>query len=363
MTTVAFLGPPADGSDGIGTYTGELINAFSEDVTTRHVSFPPATTNPLPLLKAAVRAVIFDSDVVHVQHEYALFGPVSLFSWPVLAVLYCSCVLTNTKLVLTMHSAWNRDTVAGEPLACIKQWYIWANNWFLVMIADHLVFLSENCCTAFRETVTLSSYSIIPHGVKAEERRSLTPAAAKAEFGYDPDTPLVVEPGYVREQKGTHVFIKIAQTLPEVEFLVAGGAQVQQAETYLKALKKRAGPNVSFTGHLSEDRFHAAFIAADVVCLPYVQMTQSGIFNWCATYETPVAAAAHDYFTRLSAEWNCVSCFDISDEEEITTTLEQLLTDSTRRERLAENLATYRDANSFRAVAAQHKELYETDQG
>lgn len=358
MVDVTVVAPPDDGSDGIGTYTGDLVGSFSEEVSTNYVSVPAGSTDPRPYLSAAIRAGRSGADVIHVQHEYALFGPNSLYSWPFFVVLSILARIDGVPLVITLHSAWNDETVAGESLAWLKRLYVRANNELIAAVGTHLVFLSENCLDSYFQSVPLEDYSVFRHGVRVGATRDIDRAEAKTDFGYDPDDFVVVEPGYVREQKGIHVFVDVAERFPEVEFLVAGGPQDEAAATYAEELRERAPRNVQFTGHLPDERFHAAFVAADLACLPYLRMTQSGIFNWCVAYGVPVAASDHDYFTRLAAEWDCVDSFDPTDVDNVAETVGTLIESSERRATLAKGLAAFREANSFSSVAAEHLSLY-----
>lgn len=358
MTNVTMVAPPDDGTDGIGTYAGDLVSSFPDGVGVEYVSFPAGETSPLPLLAAAVRAGRSCTDVVHVQHEYALFGPISAFSWPFFVVLFLLARLRGTPLVVTLHSAWNADTVAGEPLERFKRLYVLANNLLLATVADRIVFLSQNSRDDFLDSVSLVQYELFPHGVKMTETPEIAPEDAKAAFGYDPDDVLVVEPGYVREQKGTHVFVDAAERLGDVEILVAGGAQSPSEEAYVRELRDRAPGNVQFTGHLDEELFHAAFVAADLVCLPYLRMTQSGIFNWCASHGVPVAASDHEYFVRIAEEWDCVATFGTGDPADLARVVGHLLSSDDRRAELAANMESFREANSFEEIGAEHVELY-----
>ena len=358
MVDVTLVAPPDDGSDGIGTYTGDLIDSYPETVGTQYVTVPVGDRNPLPYLSAALRAGRGDTDVIHVQHEYAIFGPNSIYSWPFLLLVVLLGRLRGIEVVLTLHSAWNAETVRGESLEPLKRLYVWANNRMLVAVASTLVFLSENCREAFRESVACENYEGFRHGVKTDAVHDIDPDEAKETFGYDPDEFLIVEPGYVREQKGVHRFVDAAEQCPDLTFLVAGGPQDEASETYASDLRDRAPSNVQFTGRLGEERFHAAFVAADVVFLPYLRMTQSGIFNWCMAYGTPVAASDHDYFERLAERWGCVELFDPDDVNDIVDTLQHLVTSDERRDELTRRAKAFADEHSFTAMGDRHAALY-----
>lgn len=358
MADVAMVAPPDDGTDGIGTYAGDLVSSFPDCVEVDYVSFPAGETSPLPILAAAVRAGRSCATVVHVQHEYALFGPNSAYSWPFFVLLFVLTRLRGTPVVVTLHSAWNADTVAGKPLERLKRLYVMANNLLLATVADRVVFLSKNSRDDFLDSVSHDRYKLFAHGVKTTETPEISPGDAKAAFGYDPEDLLVVEPGYVREQKGTHVLVDAAERLGDVEILVAGGPQSASEEAYVRELRNRAPRNVRFTGHLDEDQFHSAFVAADLVCLPYLRMTQSGIFNWCASHGVPVAASDHEYFVRIAEEWDCVVTFETGNPADLAAVVGQLLSAEDRQAELTANMESFREANSFEDVAAEHVEFY-----
>jgi len=361
MVSVTFVTTPDDGSCGIGTYTGDLVDSFPEDVDTRRLVFPSGELDPMPVLRAAVAAGLTDDDVVHVQHEYGLFGPMSLLSWPFFAVLSLLAALRGVPVVVTAHSAWYPRMVEESGfVGALKRLYIRLNNGLLVAGASRLVFLSENCQAEFHESVVPRCDTVLPHGVRVGEVREVDEAEAKATFGYDPDDVVVTEPGYLREQKGNHVFVDIARRLPEYEFLLAGGSQSgDEADPYRLRLQREAPENVRVTGVLPDEEFHAAFAATDLVVLPYIEMTQSGVFNWCAAYELPVAASDHERFRRLHEEWDCVALFDVDDVEAAGERVQGLLEDDAERERLSCAIADYREANDFRSVARDHVDIYE----
>ena len=94
---------------------------------------------------------------------------------------------------------------------------------------------------------------------------SQTQAAARAEIGVEPDTPLVVYAGSLLPWKGVEVLVDAARLLPDVQVVVAGGSELEVA-----ALRERGKgcPNLRLDGHQPPTRVPSYVQAADVFCVP-----------------------------------------------------------------------------------------------
>jgi glycosyltransferase involved in cell wall biosynthesis len=356
MVKVTMVTTPDDGSCGIGTYAGNLMRAFPSSVDVSTELFERDDRDPLAFLRLAIRAGTSDSDVVHVQHEYGFFGPKSLYSWFFFPLLWLSTRLSGARLVVTMHSAWNSRTI-DPPLVALKRVYVAANNRLLAATADELVFLSEACKDDFRLSVPLDHYRVFPFGVQSDTI-DIGENEAKRTFGYDPDDTVIVELGFIRPEKGNEEFVELARRLPEYSFMLAGGPP-DGGEEYYRSVTADVPENLTVTGRLDDDEFDAAIVAADLAVLPYKQMSQSEVFNYCVAYGCPVAGSDRPYFRRLADEYGCVELFDPDDVTDIRQTVEELLADESRRAELASAMATFRENVSFEAVGRRHEELYE----
>lgn len=359
MTNVIVVSTPDDGTCGIGTYTGSLAAALPGAVDPRPVHIELGAVDPVEYLRAAARVATADGSVVHVQHEYGIFGPKSIMSWLFFPLLFVVSRVRGLPVVLTAHSVWNRETI-GPPLEPLKRVYVWLNNRMLALVAHHIVFLSEATHEKFRASVPggYCRTEVIPHGVQVRTM-DLARTEAKEHFGFDEDDTVIVEPGYVRPEKGTDRFVSLADHLPEHEFLVAGGGQEGYTE-FASRVAEEASENVTVTGQLSDELFHAAFVAADVVVLPYRTVSQSGVFNWCAAYERPVVASDLSYFRRLRSEWGCVQLCDPEDVDAMATRVSELLADPDSRERIVEGMVEFRESHSMERVAERHRTLYQS---
>jgi glycosyltransferase involved in cell wall biosynthesis len=359
---VSMVATPGDGSCGIGTYARDLQNAFKQ-IRTEHVDIDQDQRTVGRILSLAVRAMMSDSDVVHIQHEYGLFrrkgspypGVMGLVLFPALVLLN---LLQRKTLIVTLHSVINPEP--GEKPRRIR-YYLYIMHGLIARSADHLIFLSEECQRDFRRDISLrdDAYSVLPHGVNVSDASDKSQAEAKTQFGFDPDDTVVVIPGFVRPPKGHDIFVEVASQLPQYEFFIAGGARPKGEDAdFARKIAETADSNVTISGVLDDDVFPTALNAADLAFLPYRVVTQSGTFNWCVAHELPVLASDVPYFERIRHRWGNVETIDIGDRDEIVDRIQELLDSPERLSKLQRNSRRYKRANSFENIAALHRQIY-----
>lgn len=344
---VVFVAPPPE-EGGIGKYAEGLRREFRDDVQLSRLDL----TEGMSLserTRLVWRAGTADTDVVHVQFEYAFFNPKLLFAWLFFPLVFALTRFSGTRVVVTMHEVWEPGAVGGEGL---KWTYVSLTHSVIAAATDHLVFLSENAEEAFDASVSVDE-AVLPHGVNTEAARSIEESAAKEQFGFSPDESVISQIGYVSPRKGTELFLALAEQYPERKFLVAGGPRREQDREYFEDIVERAPSNVTVTGVLSDRKFHAAFVATDVAVLSYTDIRQSGILNWCFAYRVPALCRRIPYFERLASEWGGIVLFD--DREEA---VERLQTALEKQEQLASEMDDYREAHSFERIAERHVALY-----
>lgn len=354
MSQVTVVSTPDNGSCGIGTYTGELISTLPTEVTVRWLTVPLGSMNPLPYVAAAVRAGTTDDPTIHVQHEYLIYGPRSIWSWLFFLILFILTMIRGRQVIVTFHSAWNQETI-GPPLVSIKQLYVSMNNRLLAATADQAVFLSDNTAAAFQQDMQHESVETLPHGVQTNVR-SMSKKTAKQELGYEPDRQLVVLPGYIRPAKGCEIFVTLAKQF-DTPFILAGGCH--KNPNYCAQLQEYAPENINITGKLDEATFHAAFAAADLIVLPYLKATQSGVFNLSVAHGVPVIGSDIPYFQSLADKWDCLAVTNTDDIDATVDLVEQLLTNDEHRTALIDAMEEYREAASMESVGTRHAMLYD----
>jgi glycosyltransferase involved in cell wall biosynthesis len=360
--SVSMLATPGDGSCGIGTYADSLLEGFDDVESERlHIDVDPST---ISFLRLAIRTARAEGDILHVQHEYGLFGRhgsryPGLFGVIFFPVLFLLTRLNGKRVVTTMHSVL-RPSAQDTPLS-IRLYLLLSHN-LLGRVTDHVVFLSKDCQDRFLADVALEDddHSLLPHGVSVEQAVEVSSAEAKACFDFDHETTVVMIPGFVRPPKGHDVFIDVAAEFLDCEFFIAGGARPEGDDFgFAEEIFESAPANVTATGVLDDEEFHVALQAADLAFLPYRVVTQSGTFNWCAAHELPVLASDETYFRQLRHRWGNLETVDVEDREAVIDHIETLLSSEERREQLSERMRAFKNANDFRHVAREHRYIYE----
>jgi len=363
---VTLVTAPGEGESGIGDYTDDLLS-HANDIDVEEVELQIRSKSPLEFLLPAIRIGRTQRDVIHIQHEYGMFGPMSLMTWIFFPVVFALASINDTPTVLTLHEAINRNHVT-EPLAPLKRGYIFLINRLLVCGSDRVVFLSDTTKSEFAESTHPGNSTVVPHGVNVDRVVDIPQEEAKERFGYAPSDIVIVEPGYIEPRKGNHVFVELAERLPEYEFLIAGGASNVSYREYAEEITDSAPENLRVTGVLEEEMFHTAFGAADLAVLPYLRtrqagivntVGQSGIFNRCITYELPVLGSERSYFEDLRQDWGCVDTFSTDDLDQATQRIREVINDETRQERLVTAMRAYGNEDSFEQVVEEHEKIYE----
>lgn len=363
---IVLVTAPGNGKTGVGDYTDDLLSHMA-DIKVEKIELQIRSKNPLDFLRSAIYIGRTDRSLIHIQHEYGMFGPMSLMTWIFFPVVFILSYMNKTPVVLSIHEALNQNHVT-KPLAPLKRIYISMINHLLALGADHVVFLSEITKSEFIESVRPEDFTVIPHGVTVNRTVELSQQEAKTRIGYAPDDVVIIEPGYIEPRKGNHVFVELAKRMPEYEFLIAGGVSNSSYYEYGEEVVSNAPENLQVTGVLEEKMFHTAFCAADLAVLPYLKtrqagivntVGQSGIFNRCIAYEVPVLGSEQTYFKRLKNNWGCIDTFNTNDLDQATQRIRETLTDEAEQEQFITAMKAYADANSFGQVAEEHKNLYQ----
>jgi len=336
---VEYFTTASDQDCGISDYTDVLMNNI-EGITTSKTGVKLRSSDILNYVLQSFNAG--KHDVLHVQHEYGIFGPMSIASWLVFPILWIMSRLRGTPIIITFHTVWSNKTVS-PPLRPLKKLYVSLNNAMLRAVADHEMFLSEE-----EKRMMGSDGYVIAHGVPTETHPNTT---AKNELGYEEDEQIVIELGYVRPEKGQKEFAEMAKFI-DASCVIAGGPQNTRGEEYLDTIDTS---NVEVTGVLSKNEFHDWLNAADIVVLPYQTVSQSGILNWAVAYDTPIAAHELQKFVEMEAEFGLPTTFDKDNPESAGSVVNELLDREGPQE---DAIEAYRVENGMTNVLEFHTDLY-----
>lgn len=138
------------------------------------------------------------------------------------------------------------------------------------------------------------SVSVLPHGHYAgvaDRARPVSPAAAREALGLSPGLPVVLLFGVLRPDKGLGDLLAAAERAPRWQVLVAGkedGALRAERDTLMRP--DLAGRVTVREGFHEIEAVAEFFAAADVVALPYRQVSQSGVLHLAYGFSRPVIA-------------------------------------------------------------------------
>lgn len=245
-------------------------------------------------------------DIVHIQHEFFLYGGAA--SSVVFLLLLLVLKFLNIPSVTTIHGI--------VPLSSIDINFVKENKSNLPPFIAKLGFLILTKCINFLSSVIIvhekkfidllqneyncrhSKCKVIHHGIEVKND-SIPKLDAKHELGLE-NKKVILFFGYITGYKGIELLIDafeiLAKTNDDYVLLLAGGEHprflnVPSHKEYVNNLKNRTN-NISsqiiFTGFVPENKIPIYFSSADVVVFPYtVGMASSGSMSFAIAYNKP----------------------------------------------------------------------------
>jgi len=241
---------------------------------------------PLKLLRHVMSN---DYDVIHVQHEYWLYGR-GVHSVKFLILLLLLKFLRR-PLVVTMHCVIPLEELTPEffakhglgRLAFIKKLYVIMYNKIIHLLASKVIVHSHIARSLLINEYKFCSRKtiVIPHGadlVKCETKRVSRGKKLELRDGH-----MLLVFGQIRRGKGIECAInamkRIINEIPSCFLIVAGmyNAQISpESKGYLDELKTlvrklELDDYVKFKINISEEEVENAFSTADLAIFPYVE--------------------------------------------------------------------------------------------
>ena len=240
---------PKNKNCGVHNYSEHLFEKISivtpKGIKLNKVYFKNCN-NPLYYFKLA-RKISKVSDVIHLQHEFGLFGRFGI------GFLFFMIGLRK-KVIITFHELHTGKVGLKEKLL------IFPFSWKIRKV----IVLSEYA--AKRAKRFFPTNKIIMTGFGVTKKRSLQ----RTEKG------LVVHLGLVRYNKNQLFTVKLAMENPKLNFVIAGGGDNEYYKEIV--LKSKNIPNLKVTGFLSTKEYFRLIARAEFVILPYLSVVQSAVF-------------------------------------------------------------------------------------
>ncbi len=174
---------------------------------------------------------------------------------------------------------------------------------------DGLIVHSEAQLQGLREMGVNRAALVVPHGIydifntlnlQRDQARALLPDLRK-------DAYVVLFFGHLDERKGLVEFVEAAELLrtraPGVQMVIAGKSDGRPAvEAALQRARERGGL-VVHEGRIAHEDVQKYFAACDLVALPYLEGTTSGVMKLAMAFKRPVVCTEIGDFVESLKHW------------------------------------------------------------
>lgn len=346
---------------GIGTYTAFLAEAieklFNEVYVAsqygaegRHVypSYSPGEDGiARKIFNAAIKVT---PDIVHIQHEFGLYG--ELDGIAVLELIY-RLKATGTPVIATFHTV--QEEVDFRRGLILKT---------MCRELDGIIVHGQKHADILKTIFDADPSKIffVPHGAREMD---LIPDASK-KLNLETKKVLLLA-GYFRPTKCfdriVDIFPYIVEKVPDAWLVISGKLRVLEFSAYRTMLFNKINNSIVkdrievFRGQFPQKTFDTVLSAADILVLPYEAGAQSGIMSHAMTFGKPVVTSTLPAFVEIIEKSK--AGFYATTDEEYVDRIVTLLTDTEVYENFSQNGLTYVKKNiSWDIVAQQTLNIY-----
>ncbi len=294
----------------------------------------------------------FSPDVVHVQHEFGLYG--KDFGMQVVPMLLLFR-LNGFPVVVTLHTVY--------PEMPPQQRIILEN---IMANADRVIVheaLQKETLINQRIAGNPDAVFVIPHGA-----REIDPVPdAKKRLGLPENAKIILLIGYLRPSKN---FEDIIEILPQIAgkvkdsyLVLAGKVRGYEYRDYRRMLYQMIASSPVkdrirvIRGQLKQDTFDIIISAADVVVLPYKITAQSGILAHSLAFGRPVVASDSGTLPDVLSRADCgIVC---RSRDDYVDAIVRVLLDKDLARKFSKNARAFvRNEISWRIIAQRHEDIY-----
>ncbi len=304
--------------------------------------------------KAYSTMVRFTPDVVHVQHEFGLFGK---FYGVSVVPLILQFRLTSIPVVTTLHTVYHNP---DEKHRLILQSILLHSNKIIV----HEDYQKEELIRLMPFDVS-DKIHVIEHG--ARELEPVPEARKKLQLPEDKKIILLI--GYFRPSKNFELIVElmpeILKRYPNALLVLAGKIRGNEHIEYRTKLFNMIEQSpvkdhiYLIRGQLKQETFDTILSAADVVVLPYKMNSQSGIMAHSLALARPIVASDSGAMKRILERSGAgLIC---KDSHEFVDKIVSVLSDEAQAKKMSENARKYvRENIGWSLVADKHLKIYQS---
>lgn len=345
--------PKEESEKAISNYTKQLIKAQrKQGIEVNNLLYTAGDYSTLDLDE------IEDGDVVHIQHEYNLFGRYGIPFFQ----LYNNIGSRNIKIITTMHNVLSKQQKFDSGLIKTflrKQLYKYQNR-KIEKYSDLVIVHAE-----FFKRILVDEYNfpeekvmVLRQGIQ-EDIKLIPQEQAKKELNLEGNVYLII--GSLIPDHGADIIVKQALDIDGTVLIVANDKAVNDRNDsrirdwleYNKNLKiEEMAHNVRFdVKDLPYELWWKYFAAADIVLLPYKGGIGSGIFADCIATKKPMVASNIKYFREFEKDWRFIKT--AKKEEDYAKMIGKI-----EKLKLDKQFNEYIEKYGMTALAKKYKEIY-----
>jgi glycosyltransferase involved in cell wall biosynthesis len=231
---------------------------------------------PLSWVKTFLKIFRYQPDLIIFKYWMPFFAPCYA------AISFLTRLFTKTKIMYICDNIVPHESRPEDRL--LTKIGLWNVHYFIVMsnvVKESLLYYRPQ-----------ASYREAPHPVYEYFQQNYTQHQARQELKLKADEKVILFFGYVRQYKGLHILIEampLALKTLKIRLLVAGEFY-DKKENYTSLIDRLKIQNVVsiVDDYIPNEKVGLFFCAADVVVLPYITATQSGIIQIAYNYNKPV---------------------------------------------------------------------------
>jgi glycosyltransferase involved in cell wall biosynthesis len=328
---------------GIATYASFLVEAMAKTPNEIHVIsqhgakgegvtsayFPQDGDLAKKIFEMTIRVT---PDIVHIQHEYGLYGEMDGVA---VVDLIFRFKTTGVPVIATLHTV--------QPAPDHRKKMILQG---MAKYLDGIIGHEESHANLLESVygVDPSKVLVIPHGARNTEPVE----GVKEELGLEGKKVLLLV-GYFRPTKCfdkiVDLFPRIVEKCPDAWLVISGKMRMLEFSAYRDALFASIDSSPArerievFRGQFPQHTFDAIISASDVMAFPYSAGAQSGVMAHAFAFGKPVVTS--DLPAFQDAVRKSKAGFAVSTDDEYVDKIALLLNDDELRAEFSENARRY----------------------
>lgn len=298
----------------------------------------------------SVRFALEKPDIVHVQWTPLVRRlPFEIWFLRLLKAL-------RIKLVYTVHNSLPHDT-GRKFLPVFKRVYGLMNA-----LICHTQEAKRQLVADF--SVSPDKLTVIPHGPLFHDSERQSVRASRARLSLPENSVLVLWQGIIRSYKGISFLLEAWKKMPhtgDALLLIAGTGEVSSLEDIKRQVARlRLEDSVRLDlRFIPDEELSSYYQAADILVLPYREVTTSGAFMTALTYHKAMVVTRLAAFQEVLNGTGAVVYVDYGDTEGFAEALTKLIREPSERKRLARASETWdMGENSWARIAKETRGCY-----